>query len=107
MISYWAEFARHGAPGDGGVAGQPIWTPWAETGPSTLISNTQALGGIRMGEARIRVADLKSRLKDDSNLAAAEKCAIYERLFGPTSNNGGDYWDEAEYKAWGCSAGAS
>ncbi len=48
MMSYWAEFARHGRPGrgrDGALAEWPAWS--AAATPAYLVFDTAAHGGIR------------------------------------------------------------
>lgn len=51
MGSYWAEFARNGAPGQGTSGSVPHWTAWdssTEQAPRFLVLDTPAGGGIRM-----------------------------------------------------------
>jgi para-nitrobenzyl esterase len=46
MMSYWAEFARTGAPGRGRGGDLPAWEPWADG--RSMVFDTPAGGGVRM-----------------------------------------------------------
>ena len=50
MMSYWAEFARSGAPGRGGRGDLPLWTAWnsADGGDKFIVLDTEQGGGVRM-----------------------------------------------------------
>jgi para-nitrobenzyl esterase len=102
MMGYWASFARDGVPGNGGNPANPIWQPWRETGPSLMILNTPAHGGLRMSDESQRVADIKAQLRADSAFPTPEaRCKLYTRLFR-AGFEGQSYWDAVEYKALGC-----
>jgi len=102
MMSYWASFARDGAPSNGGDPANPVWQPWRETGPSLMILNSPDQGGLRMSDDRQRIADIKERLRTDSAIATPQaRCQLYSGLFHAGFGDR-NYWDEGEYKSLGC-----
>jgi para-nitrobenzyl esterase len=105
IMGYWAAFARDGTPGNGGNAANPAWQPWHEAGPSLMILNTPAHGGLRMSDEPQRIADIKTRLMADTAFPTAEaRCKLYAGLFYAGFDSDSSYWDPAEYKSLGCEA---
>lgn len=101
IMNYWAAFAKNGAPGNGGNATLPLWQPWQPEGAKKLILNTIEHGGIRISEENISIADLKQRVRGDTNIKSArERCQLYVQLFLLALSN--DYWSDDEYAALGC-----
>jgi para-nitrobenzyl esterase len=86
MMSYWAEFAAHGAPGRGRRGELPLWKPWDEATAESerfLVFDAESGGGIRMSADDITSAELVDRIRDDARFAdAAERCALLARLQG-------------------------
>ena len=102
MMGYWANFARTGAPGNGGQPASPVWQPWSENGPDLMTLNSPDHGGPLMSDTHERIATLKDRLRADSAFATPRaRCKIYYRMFH--GEFGGDeYFDDAEFKNLGC-----
>jgi para-nitrobenzyl esterase len=84
MMSYWAEFAWHGAPGGGRDGRYPDWQPWNSTpgAQKVLLLDTPAGGGIRMAPLEVTRVRLAARLANDSRFADAERCTLMRRMFG-------------------------
>jgi len=83
MMSYWAEFARSGAPGRGGDGDLPEWQAWdpAEGGHKFLVLDTPADGGLRMGSEPVTMADVLAGVEADPRLETQqEKCFVYAQL---------------------------
>ncbi len=103
MMAYWANFARTGAPSNGGQAALPEWTAWSANEPALMIFDIAAKGGVRMSNDRLSIAAIKQRLRDDRKVGDGyARCQLYVQLFylGLTK----DFWDDGEYNEWGCSA---
>ncbi len=99
MMSYWAEFAREGAPGRGRFDEWPKWTPWENGSPAAdriMIFDLENDGGIRMSPARLTTADIKLRFLTDESFATQEAyCAAYRQYFD------GEDFVESEYRNLG------
>ncbi|HUI25272.1 MAG TPA: carboxylesterase family protein [Candidatus Kryptonia bacterium] len=84
MMSYWAEFAYHGAPGRGRDGRQPDWTPWdseTATSPKFVVLDTPAGGGVRMSSEAVTTAGVLAAIDDDPRLPTQrDKCMIYYEL---------------------------
>jgi len=102
MMGYWANFARTGAPANGGKPASPLWQPWSETGPTLMVLNSPDHGGPAMSDTHERIAAVKARLRaDDAFATPLARCKIYYRMFH--GGFGGDeYFDGAEFKSLGC-----
>lgn len=101
MMAYWAHFAKHGTPGNGGRAELPAWQPWSATAPSLMVFDTAEGGGVRITDDRLFIADLKQRLQTDPLVdKPIDRCKLYVQLFHVGLSD--TYWDETEYDAWGC-----
>jgi para-nitrobenzyl esterase len=107
MMGYWANFARGGAPANGGKAANPAWQPWSESGPTMMTLNSPDHGGPKMSDTHERMADLKARLRADDALATPQaRCKLYYELFHE-GFSGGEYFDAAEYKSLACTDAAA
>ncbi|HYC22676.1 MAG TPA: carboxylesterase family protein [Candidatus Bathyarchaeia archaeon] len=84
MMSYWAEFARSGAPGRGRHNDLPEWTAWDSSrpdAPKTLVLDTPADGGIRMAAIEeTRESVIASVDKDPRLTTAKDRCRILRAL---------------------------
>jgi para-nitrobenzyl esterase len=101
MMAYWAHFAKHGTPGNGGKPELPVWRAWSPSEPSLMIFDSAQGGGVRISGERLHVADIKQRLKEDPLIEKpVERCQLYVQLFYAGLSD--TYWNESEYDAWGC-----
>jgi para-nitrobenzyl esterase len=86
MMSYWAEFAYHGAPGRGRDGKLPEWTAWDNSAPQSpkfMILDTAAGGGLRMSPDSVSEASLLAAVDPDPRLQTQrDKCTIYRELAG-------------------------
>ncbi|MFQ5416229.1 MAG: carboxylesterase/lipase family protein [Myxococcota bacterium] len=83
MMSYWTEFARSGAPGRGRDGTLPEWLAWdpAPDGHKTLILDTPAGGGARMGSAPVTVESVLAEIAADPRLETQrERCFVYRQI---------------------------
>jgi para-nitrobenzyl esterase len=77
MQSYWAAFARDGAPGRGARGEQALWSAWDEGGDKYLVLDTPAGGGIRMSGDTESVSELVAEVEADATFADADaRCAM-------------------------------
>ena len=78
MMSYWAAFAKRGAPGRGSRGDQPEWTAWNPgTADKFVVLDTPAGGGIRMAGDVVTNDALLAELQSDPRLAdAARRCQL-------------------------------
>jgi para-nitrobenzyl esterase len=99
MMSYWAEFAYNGNPGQGRAGDLPTWTTWQNTPADAnrlLVLDSQNDAGIRMEPTLITRDLVKQRfLADTSYPDQASYCAAYQQIFRM------DGFDEAEYATLG------
>jgi para-nitrobenzyl esterase len=103
MMAYWAHFAKHGIPGNGGRAELPVWRSWSANEPSLMVFDSTQDGGVRINDDRMTIADLKQRLHDDPAIDEPhDRCRLYVQLFYLGLND--YYWSESEYNTWGCGA---
>jgi len=99
MMSYWAEFAYSGNPGQGRHAEDPAWQPWRQgnTNGNLLILDTELDGGIRMEQEALTLGDIKAEFfADPAFESAAERCEAYRQQFW------GSNFDPAAYASMGC-----
>ncbi|NNL64817.1 MAG: carboxylesterase family protein [Myxococcales bacterium] len=84
MMSYWAEFAYSGDPGQGRDGTLPRWLPWDDSSPEAhryVIFDTESDGGVRMGSEPVMVGDVLSSVAEDERLRdARERCYVYREL---------------------------
>jgi para-nitrobenzyl esterase len=84
MRSYWANFARIGAPARGIDDDLPEWSAWDDTSPESnrlLILDTESGGGIRMSPHQVTHTSFLTAIAEDPRYAgAAERCAALEAL---------------------------
>jgi para-nitrobenzyl esterase len=101
MRSYWAEFARSGAPGKGSRGDQPLWTAWspAESGDKFMVLDTEAGGGLRMTrEGVVTNQALVAGMRSDPRLGDAKlRCQVLADLVEWSPVLG-----DADYAAGGC-----
>jgi para-nitrobenzyl esterase len=100
MRSYWAEFARSGAPGRGRRGELPLWSAWdpAETGDKFAVLDTPEGGGVRVSREVETNAALLAELRADPRLAdTAKRCALLAVLVEWSAE-----LDESHYAAGGC-----
>jgi para-nitrobenzyl esterase len=85
MMSYWAQFAATGDPGEGRDGSQPHWTAWDPAGPKFLVLDTPAGGGIRMSGDAVGAEQLVADLERDQSFASdRERCALLASLIDRT-----------------------
>ena len=99
MMSYWAEFAYSGNPGQGRLAEDPAWQPWRQgnANGNLLILDTELDGGIRMVQEALTLDGIKAEFFSDPTFSsAAERCDVYRWQFR------GEYFVPAEYESMGC-----
>ncbi len=76
MQSYWAAFARDGAPGRGARGEQPAWTAWDDAGAKYAVLDTPEGGGIRMSAETESLDELVAAIAGDTSYAdATQRCA--------------------------------
>lgn len=83
MMSYWAEFARAGAPALGQQQDLPDWRAFASTEPAgqSLIFDTAADGGLRMVNLEDDVERLLEDFRNDPRLSTDEqRCATSDLM---------------------------
>lgn len=83
MMSYWAEFARAGAPALGQQQDLPDWRAFASTEPAgqSLIFDTAADGGLRMVNLEDNVERLLEDFRNDPRLSTDEqRCATSDLM---------------------------
>jgi para-nitrobenzyl esterase len=83
MMSYWAQFARTGAPGRGGDGKQPEWTAWDPNpgGAKFLILDTEAGGGTRMSRDTVTVESVMTAFDADARFETPrEKCSVLHAM---------------------------
>jgi len=84
MMSYWAEFAYTGKPGQGRDGRLPEWYPYSpdETRDRLLILDTESDGGIRMSPELVTTRLIIDRLARDRFLDSQQKlCAMFNTVF--------------------------
>jgi len=85
MMSYWAEFARSGDPGKGGMGTLPAWQAWDPSSPAApkfVVLDTEAGGGIRMTADGVETTDgVLASVDADAALAdVARRCEVLRAL---------------------------
>ena len=83
MMSYWAQFARTGAPGRGGDGSLTEWTAWDAdpTRPKFMILDTEIGGGTRMAPEALTAQRVLATLDADARLKTPhDKCAVLHDL---------------------------
>jgi para-nitrobenzyl esterase len=84
MMSYWAEFAYHGAPGRGRSGTLADWTAWDDmrsTSPKFLILDTPPDRGLRMSSDAVTQANVIAGVDTDPRLPTQhDKCMIFHDL---------------------------
>jgi hypothetical protein len=102
MMSYWAEFAKRGAPGRGSRGDQPAWSAWdARDGADKfVVLDTPQGGGLRMAKDMVTNDALLAELRSDPRLAdAAARCQVLADWIVWARNPA---LDEGDYSAAGC-----
>ena len=100
MMSYWAEFAYNGDPGQGRDGQEAAWLSWGQDGKTSILLDTPGDGGIRMDDETVTFAAIKAELIADSAFPELqERCETYVRILRRT-----DLFDAQEYAEMGCAA---
>jgi len=77
MMSYWANFAYTGSPGQGRSGKLPAWTP----APSYMVLDTSAGGGLRMSTDTVTEEAVVAAVGVDPRLETpADRCAVLASL---------------------------
>jgi len=100
MMSYWAQFAEHGAPGRGRDGDLPLWVAWSPSEARFLVFDTPEDGGVRMSSEAVSAESVAGLVNSQPGLTDSERCRLLGDLFGESSA-GGEAADDA-----GCPAGA-
>ena len=83
MMSYWAEFAHNGAPGQGRAGDLPEWTAWAQqpdASPSLMLLDSEAGGGVRMVAETVDAAEIVNQVASDARFPDDRtRCAFLRR----------------------------
>jgi para-nitrobenzyl esterase len=84
MMSYWAEFAYSGAPGQGRDGSLPAWTAWesAEGAPRSIVFDTAAGGGVRMSSETLSWESVIAGIRSDTRLDDAARCSLMQDARG-------------------------
>ena len=81
MMSYWAEFARHGAPGRGGAGDLVAWSSFDGTDPRFVVFDTPAGGGVRLESGALTREAVLASVETDSRLPTErDRCTIHREL---------------------------
>ncbi len=84
MMSYWTEFAYHGAPGRGRAGDLPEWKAWDDSSaqaPKYLVLDTEADGGLRLASETFTIDKVVVDLLADSRLGSARaRCSVLRAL---------------------------
>jgi para-nitrobenzyl esterase len=102
MMSYWAEFAYTGSPGQGRAHALPEWLPWtdAEDKPDGVgrfvVLDSPTDGGIRMARATISHESVIASVDAEPSLTQLEKCRVFWKLFRRSEG-----WSEEAYAGMG------
>jgi para-nitrobenzyl esterase len=84
MMSYWAQFAKTGAPGQGTRGDQPEWTAWDDSSanaPRYLMLDTAEHGGVRMASRAETPERILSDVDADPRLPTQrERCRVFREL---------------------------
>jgi len=103
MMSYWAELAYAGDPGQGREGDLPRWVAWDASGPEAhkyVILDTEDGGGVRMGSEPVTVQDVLAAVAGDERLRdARERCVVYRELAAWAWGRGFDREDYARIDA--------
>jgi para-nitrobenzyl esterase len=97
MMSYWAQFAYTGDPGQGRDGTLPRWVPWGVDGQRSIVFDSESDGGVRMMDelvTRERVVELLAT--DPAIPSQRDRCSLYLSTF-----RWGSQFDRAEYDALG------
>jgi para-nitrobenzyl esterase len=100
MMSYWAEFARNGVPGQGRRGELPLWKAWdpREDGDKFIVLDTEAGGGLRMARDVETNRALLAEMRSDPRLAdTALRCKVLGNVVAWSPALG-----ESDYAAGGC-----
>jgi len=83
MMSYWAEFAYGGAPGQGRARALPVWERWQDGsgGGRFIVFDTPEDGGIRLERDRVTREVVIEAVDAEEGLARLDKCRVYYDLF--------------------------
>ncbi len=99
MMSYWAEFAYNGSPGQGRAGDLPLWKNWNNepAKEKMMVFDTAEDGGVRMSGDYVTFQKLVSRIEKDQTLASQEaKCRLFVRMFYDRFE-----WDQTTYENLG------
>ncbi|MCB1691961.1 MAG: carboxylesterase family protein [Pseudomonadales bacterium] len=79
MMSYWAEFARHGDPGTGRLGEQPQWTAWTDApgADRIMLFDYESDAGVRMSDLRLTEAGVKAEIAADPALTDEQYCGLW------------------------------
>jgi para-nitrobenzyl esterase len=82
VMSYWGEFARTGAPGNGGRNDLPRWTAWnVAKGSTSFIIDKPGEGGLSMLSTPTTKASVFAELRGDARIGSMrERCEILRDL---------------------------
>ena len=82
MMSYWAHFARHGAPGNGGQSHLPEWSSWNNTpDENTMMVLDTAPAGPRMSAERVSLGSLLHAHESADFDSEEERCLALHQTF--------------------------
>lgn len=95
MMSYWAAFARDGAPGRGSDGRGLEWQPWSTeaTRARMIVFDTPTDGGIRMETSNMSREAVLALIEHETP-ATAERCAVFRATF----RNRDDEWADAAWR---------
>ncbi|MYD42812.1 MAG: carboxylesterase family protein [Gammaproteobacteria bacterium] len=98
MMSYWAEFAYSGQPGQGRDGNEVPWTPYGDQDLTTIVLDTNTDASIRMVNDDVTYESIREELLADKSFNSKDlHCETYV-----TTLRGTSVFSQEDFKTIGC-----